>query len=85
MKPVTSVAEISPGEREQLRLDFYRGHRGQSGFASVAVRRDAHGVWFLDVGATAPVDLPPTYRGLKVRTSRAAGAVNAVARPEQVV
>jgi hypothetical protein len=74
-----SVVEISSAEREQIRLAFYRAYRAQSAFSSVAVRRDeARGMWFLDVGATGPVDVPSTYRALEVRVKSALGAVNAV-------
>ena len=86
MARMGNVVDISPAEREDIRLKFYRAHRAQSAFSSVAVRRDpAQGVWFLDVGATGPVKVPPTYRGLQVRVKSALAAVNAVARREQVV
>jgi hypothetical protein len=86
MKRVTGAIDIGSGEREQVRLDFYREHRAQAGLSSVAVRRDRErGVWFLDVGATGPVDVPPSYRRLAVRVKQAVGAVNAVARLDQVV
>lgn len=60
MKRVSSPIDISSDEREQIRLDFYRAHRAQAGFSSVAVRRDPEprAAWFLDVGATGPVDVP---------------------------
>ncbi len=82
MKRVSSLIDISPGEREQIRLDFYRAHRGQAGFSSVSVRRDLErrDAWFLDVGATGPVNVPSRYRGLTVRVKQAHGAINAVAR-----
>jgi hypothetical protein len=84
---VSSLVDISPGEREQLRMDFYRAHRAQAGFSSVAVRRDPErrDVWFLDVGVTGPVDVPACYRGLTVRVKHAYGAINAVACLDQVV
>ena len=82
MKRVSSLIDISPGEREQIRLDFYRAHRGQAGFSSVSVRRDLErrDAWFLDVGATGPVNVPSRYRGLTVRVKQAHGAINAAAR-----
>lgn len=83
---MSNVTDISPGEREQVRLGFYRAHRDQSGFSSVAVRRDPErNLWFLDVGATARVDVPSSYRGLEVRVRSARGAINAVARLDQVI
>jgi hypothetical protein len=87
MKRVSSLIDISPGEREQIRVDFYRAHRAQAGFSSVAVRRDPErqDAWFLDVGATGPVDVPSSYRGFTVRVKQAHGAINAVARLDQVV
>jgi hypothetical protein len=84
MGPVSRVVDISPHEREQIRLDFYRAHRAQPGFSSVAVRRDPErDAWYLDVGATAPVDVQPSYRGLEVRVRQALGAINAVASPDR--
>ncbi len=81
-----SIVEISPSERERVRVDFYRAYRGQARFSSVSVRRDPEkGGWFLDVGATGPVDLPPSFRGLTVRVKLAGGAINAVARLDAVV
>jgi hypothetical protein len=87
MTHMSSLIDVSPGEREQIRLDFYRAHRAQAGFSSVAVRRDPgrRDAWFLDVGATGPVDVPAGYRGLTVRVRQARGAINAVARLDQVV
>lgn len=85
MNRVSGVIDIGSGEREQIRLGFYREHRAQAGLSSVAVRRDGErGFWFLDVGATGPVDVPSSYRGLKVRVKQASGANNAVARFDQV-
>jgi hypothetical protein len=56
---MSTVTDISPGERERIRLAFYRAHRAQEGLSSVGVRRDRErDLWFLDVGTTAPVDLP---------------------------
>ncbi len=83
---MSSVTDISPEERERIRLGFYRAHRAQASFSSVAVRRDRDkGVWFVDVGATAPVDLPNSYGGLEVRIKHVVGGVNAVARLDQLV
>jgi len=85
MKSMSSVTDISPDERERIRLDFYRAHRAQDGLSSVGVRRDRErDRWFLDVGTTAPVDLPRSYRGLEVRIKHVAGGVNAVARLDQL-
>jgi hypothetical protein len=83
---MSSVTDISRGERERIRLSFYRAHRAQAGFSSVAVRRDAErDLWFLDVGATAWVDVPSSYRGLEVRVRPVRGAINAVAHLNQVI
>jgi hypothetical protein len=82
---MSSVTDISPDGRERIRLDFYRAYRAQDGVSSVGVRRDRErDLWFLDVGATAPVDLPSSYRGLEVRIKHVAGGVNAVARLDQL-
>jgi hypothetical protein len=40
IKRVSGRIDISLGEREQIRMDFYRAHREQAGFSSVAVRGD---------------------------------------------
>lgn len=73
-------AELEAHERDEVRLGFYRAHSKQSGFSSVALRRDeGRGVWFLDVGASGKVDLPSSYRGLEVRVQQTSRAVNAVA------
>jgi hypothetical protein len=86
MEHMNSITDISPREREEIRVDFYRAHRAQPGFSSVAVRRDPErDVWFLDVGATAPIDAPSSYRGLVVQVKSAVGAINAVGRLDQVV
>ncbi len=81
------LIDISPYERERTRLDFYHAHRAQAGFSSVAMRRDPErqNAWFLDVGATGPMDVPPRYRGLTVRVKQVHGAMSAVARIHQVV
>lgn len=61
---MSSVTDISSGERERIRLDFYRAHRTQAGFSSVAVRREGErDLWFLDVGVTARVECPPATAG----------------------
>jgi hypothetical protein len=73
-------AQIGVHERDEVRLGFYRAHKKQSGFSSVALRRDeSRGVWFLDVGASGEVELPSSYRGLEVRVQQTSRAVNAVA------
>jgi len=83
---MSNLTDISPSEREQVRLGFYRAHRDQSGFSSVAVRHDPErNVWFLDVGATAQIDVPSNYHGLEVRVRWVRGAINAVARLDQVI
>lgn len=83
---MSSVTDISSSEREQIRLAFYRAHRRQSGFSSVAVRRDAErDAWYLDVGATAAVDMPSSYRGLEVRVRTTRGAINAVTHLDHAV
>jgi hypothetical protein len=83
---MSSVTYISSGEREQIRLGFYRAHRAQAGFSSVAVRRDAQrDVWYLDVGVTAAVDLPSSYRGLEVRVRTTRGAINAVTHLDHAI
>ncbi|HTW43778.1 MAG TPA: hypothetical protein VMD79_15840 [Solirubrobacteraceae bacterium] len=71
--------------RESIRLGFFHEHRPQPSLSSVAVRRDRDlGVWFLDVGATGPVDLPASYHGLSVRVMQVPGTINAVAHANQV-
>jgi hypothetical protein len=86
MVRMVSVVDISPAEREHVRVDFYRAHRRQEAFSSVAVRRDSErSAWFLEVGATGPVDVPQTYAGLAVRVKPALGAINAVGRLTQAV
>ncbi len=73
-------AQLQARERDEVRLGFYRAHKGQSGFSSVALRRDEDdGIWYLDVGATGEVDMPSSYRGLQVRVKQTSRAVNAVA------
>lgn len=85
MQCMSPATEIGAAEREQIRLEFYRAQRTQPGLSSVAVRRDRQrGVWFLDVGATEPIDVPSSYRGLAVRVKQALGAFNAVARLDQI-
>ncbi len=70
-----------------MHVDFYRRIARRLVFSSVAVRRDPErrDAWFLDVGATGPVNVPSSYRGLTVRVKQAHGAINAVARLDQVV
>ncbi|MGH2904492.1 MAG: hypothetical protein ACRDK7_13050 [Solirubrobacteraceae bacterium] len=86
MRPVSSAVDITPDEREAIRVGFYRAHRAQGGLSSVAVRRDRErDLWFLDVGTTGPVDVPSVYRGLEVRIKHVAGGVNAVARLDQLL
>jgi hypothetical protein len=86
MVAMVNAVEMDSEEREAIRVDFYREHRAQDGLSSVGVRRDRErDLWFLDVGMTAPVDLPSTYRGLEVRVKHVAGGVNAVARLDQLV
>jgi hypothetical protein len=83
---MSTVTDISPDEHERIRLAFYRAYRAQDGVSSVGVRRDRErDLWFLDVGTTAPVDLPKSYCGLEVRVKHVAGGVNAVARLDQLV
>jgi len=77
--------DIDFEKRESIRLGFFREHRPQPSLSSVAVRRDRDlGVWFVDVGATGPVDLPASYGGLPVRVMQVPGTINAVARLDQV-
>jgi hypothetical protein len=81
MCPMSPLTDLDATERERIRLEFYRAHRVQPGFSSVALRRDAErDTWFLDVGATGPLDVPSNYRGLPVRVKQALDAINAVAR-----
>jgi hypothetical protein len=77
--------DTNPSEREKVRLDFYHEYQNQQGLASVAVRRDGKSdIWFLDVGYTGSVKVPPNYHGLEVRSKQSAGAINAVADLDQV-
>ncbi len=86
MDSMSSVTDISSGEREQIRLSFYRAYRAQAGLSSVAVRHDAEqDAWYLDVGATAPVDVPSSYRGLQVRVRTTPGAINAVTHLNHII
>ena len=79
------ATDIDFERRESIRLGFFHEHRPQSSLSSVAVRRDRDlGVWFVDVGATGPVDLPASYGGLSVRVMQVPGTINAVARADQV-
>lgn len=76
---MTMAVDISPQEREQIRLRFFREHRAMGGFASVAVRRDRRtGGWFLDVAVDGELMLDETFMGFAVRVKRAPMAVNAV-------
>jgi hypothetical protein len=84
MDHVSDPLKISPDEREDLRVTFFRTYRKQPGFSSVAVRRGDQGAWYLDVGATGDVALPSDYYGLAVHVKSTLPAVNAVARLEQV-
>lgn len=80
MDSMANGVDITSKDREEIRLRFFRDHRSQAGFSSVAVRRDREtGDWFLDVGATGTLDVTPTYLGLEVRVKQTARAVNAVA------
>jgi hypothetical protein len=86
MTSMANTVDITSEEREEIRLRFFREHRSQTGFSSVAVRRDREsGDWFLDVAATGALDVEPTYMGLEVRVKQTAGAVNAVGPIDQVV
>lgn len=78
--------DINAGGRERIRIEFYRKYRSQPGLSSVVIRRDGElGPWFLDVGVTRPIKVPPSYDGLEVRSKQASGAINAVARFDQVL
>jgi len=86
MDSMANTVDITSKEREEIRLRFFREHRSQAGFSSVAVRRDRESRdWFLDVAATGTVDVEPTYRGLEVRVRQTARAVNAVGPIDQVL
>jgi hypothetical protein len=81
---VDGAMNIDFERRESIRLGFFHEHRPEANLSSVAVRRDRDGIWFVDVGATGPVDLPASYSGLSVRVMQVPGTVNAVARADQV-
>ncbi len=85
MDSMANTVDITSKEREEIRLRFFREHRSQAGFSSVAVRRDKEtGDWFLDVAATSAIDFDPSFMGLEVRVKQTAGAVNAVGPIEHV-
>jgi hypothetical protein len=74
-----TVVDISPSERDEFRVRFYRAHRDQPELSSVVVRFDVgRHCYFLDVGATGPTHLDPTYGSLAVRVRETPGAINAV-------
>jgi hypothetical protein len=80
MRIMSSVIDITPQEREDIRLRFFREHASMPALASVGVRRSREsGAWYLDVGATGSLDVPSTFAGLQVRVRQTARAVNAVA------
>jgi hypothetical protein len=79
MKGVTSALDISSGQRDEIRLRFFREHGDMPDLASVGIRRDEDGAWYLDVGATGPLNVPAVFAGLEVRVTQTARAVNAVA------
>jgi hypothetical protein len=63
--------------KEEIRIAFFREHRGESGFSSVCVRdRGDHA--YLDVELTKQIDFVRAYEGLPVRTTVTAPFVNAV-------
>jgi len=85
MIDVVSIIDISPSERERIRVDFYREHRSQHGFSSVAVRRGkATRAWYVDVSATEAITVPASFRGLAVCVKTSDGAINAVGQLAQV-
>jgi hypothetical protein len=81
---VDDAMNIDFQRRESIRLGFFHEHRPEPSLSSVAVRRDHAGSWFVDVGATGPIDLPASYGGLSVRVAQVPGTINAVARADQV-
>jgi hypothetical protein len=65
-------------DREKIRLAFFREHHRDRGFSSVAVRRAGSEGFCLYVGATRPLRLEQTYRGLPVRVEQTGTVVNAI-------
>jgi len=63
--------------KEEIRIAFFREHRGESEFSSVCVR-DRGDQTYLDVELTKQVDFVTAYEGLPVRTTVTAPFVNAV-------
>jgi hypothetical protein len=85
MDDVNGMIDMAFERRESIRLGFFHEYRPQPSLSSVAVRRDRSlGIWFVDVGATGPIDLPTSYNGLDVRVSQVPRAINAVAPLAQV-
>jgi hypothetical protein len=84
MRYMDAAMDIDFEERESIRLGFFSEHRPEPSLSSVAVRRDHDGIWFVDVGATGPINVPESYGGLSVRVMQVPGTINAVARVDQV-
>jgi hypothetical protein len=69
---------MTRSQREEIRIGFFRRHRDESGFASVAVRQAPSGDHYLDVGTTGPVAMESSYSGLPVQVRQVSRSVNAV-------
>ncbi len=75
-----TIQQLDRGERERIRLRFFREHCEQPGFSSVSVRPNADKTaWCVSVGVTDDMDLPSTFEGLPVVSYRTGVAVHAVA------
>ncbi len=75
-----TIEQLDLGERERIRLRFYREHGDLAGFSSVSVRRHPEtSDWCVYVGLTGDADLPSTFEGLPVASYRTGVAVHAVA------
>ena len=67
---MSRLMHLNRSEREAVRMQFFREHRGVGGCASVAVRTDATtGEPYLSVGVLGQATrVPGAYEGLTVRT-----------------
>jgi hypothetical protein len=75
-----TTEQLDRGERERIRLRFFREHGDLAEFSSVSVRPNADKTaWCVSVGVTDDVDLPSTFEGLPVIPYRTGVAVHAVA------
>jgi hypothetical protein len=75
-----TTEQLDLGERERIRLRFFREHADLAEFSSVSVRRHPEtSDWCVYVGLTGDADLPSTFEGLPVASYRTGVAVHAVA------